>query len=214
MTEYFFEGDLTEFPKKLPTPLKTPDLNDFITGFLLGEGEIVSNTCRYITPFENFALWIKNCFERFELSGFIEYFPGKKSLNWHKEDTPEMWRFSTSIYSCLELFQKHWYHYRNRKIIRIIKITPFVLFLLYLQYGYYYEFKGVKYVKIKDRTMTTTLRKIGVTDITCRKDYIQIKEPSQQKFFTYLLSHDYSIPECYKRNFPSELLEGRSIFTS
>jgi len=219
MTEFLFEGDLLEFPCKSnlpsessvspefrPPPEKTNDaLNEFIIGFLLGGGSIVHSACQYYDTSEKYLLWLKNCFIRHNINGRI-----KKTGNY-------IGRLEELLFETQEVEALGFYKpldFSSAKNRQKVTITPLTLFLWYLNSGFYYEANGIKSLRIKGKVMINVLKNLGIPDIAIRGNAFLIKEPSQEKFFSYILSHDYPVPDCCKQRFPAEYLEGHPIFVS
>ena len=199
------ELDLLEGPLiitvKETKPLISKELSNFIHGFLFGDGEIVDDTLVCCSPRKSYVLWLKDCFNRFGISSSIKK---EREISRGK---PALWTFRTESLVLTKHFKKIWYVRGNHKSIKdttIIK-SSIVLFFWFLVNGICYEFNGCKHIEISRWLLTNTLKSLGI-EVIVRRSRIHIQEKYHTKFFEYILSHDYSIPECYKDKFPATLL--------
>jgi hypothetical protein len=210
MQKYLYEGDIVEIPQD--AIFMSKEAGGFIHGFLFGGGEIVDYSCRISSPFMNYLLWLKDCFGKFSAISFIK----EKEKTWRQKYEPRSWIFETKAYKVLGQFSRLWYR-RNQKIFVPDCIqTPIALFFLYLNNGLFYKYKGNKIISlfpsfpVTNSKIAAILTSLEIHEFIIRQKNIFIKETGQEKFFAHILSHNFAIPECFKRKFPSELLNNHN----
>lgn len=190
---------------------------DFINGLLLGDGSLVQarhkKSCWYshADKRKEYLIWLKTNLERFGLK--------IPEIREDVRDKGVYFYLHSISYRTLAPLRDIWYPYGKKRTPRDIVITPITLFNWYIGDGHYnppQKLNGRRGEQVTismlydldgRQLLSDKLKAIGIQNSVHTK-CIYIKAESKEKFFRYIINHNYGIPSCYEYKFPERYCNG------